>query len=40
MLMSYPHHHKSNEVLVHTSIEELDHNTKILLDEQDLSEQS
>ncbi|XP_015162332.1 uncharacterized protein [Solanum tuberosum] len=32
MLMSCPHHHQSNEVLVHTFIEGLEPNTKILLD--------
>ena len=32
MLMSCPHHHQANEVLVHTSIEGLEPNTKILLD--------
>ncbi|KAH0698697.1 hypothetical protein KY284_012912 [Solanum tuberosum] len=32
MLMSCPHHHQSNEVLVHTFIEGLESNTKILLD--------
>ncbi|XP_049405017.1 uncharacterized protein LOC125868401 [Solanum stenotomum] len=32
MLMSCPHHHQSNEVLVHTFIERLEPNTKILLD--------
>ncbi|XP_049345100.1 uncharacterized protein LOC125809545 [Solanum verrucosum] len=31
MLMSFPHHHQSNEVLVHTFIEGLEPNTKILL---------
>jgi len=30
--MSCPHHHQSNEVLVHTFIEGLEPNTKILLD--------
>ncbi|XP_015164041.1 uncharacterized protein [Solanum tuberosum] len=32
MLMSCPHHHQSNEVLVHTFIEGLEPNTNILLD--------
>lgn len=32
MLMSSPHHHQSNEVLVHTFIEGLERNTKIELD--------
>lgn len=32
MLMSFPHHHQSNEVLVHTFIEGLESNTNILLD--------
>lgn len=32
MLKNCPHHHQANEVLVHTFIEDLDPNTKILLD--------
>ena len=32
MLKNYPHHHHSNNVLVHTFIEGIDSNTKILLD--------
>ena len=32
MLMRCSHHHQANEVLVHTLIEGLDPNTKILLD--------
>ncbi|KAK4727095.1 hypothetical protein R3W88_032012 [Solanum pinnatisectum] len=32
MLLSIPHHHQANEVLVHTFIEGLEPNTKILLD--------
>ena len=31
MLRDCPHHHQANEVLVHTFIEALDPNTKILL---------
>lgn len=33
MLMSCPHQHQSNEVLVHTFIKGLEANTKILLDQ-------
>jgi len=32
LLLSCPHHHQANEVLVHTFIEGLEPNTKILLD--------
>lgn len=32
MLRNYPHHYQSNDVLVHTFIEGLESNTKILLD--------
>ncbi|KAH0773652.1 hypothetical protein KY290_010789 [Solanum tuberosum] len=35
MLLSCPHHHQANEVLVHTFIEGLEPNTKILLDSAD-----
>lgn len=31
-LEDYPHHQQSNEVLTHTFVKGLDHNTKILLD--------